>query len=206
MTRRSLGLCVVILLLASNSAAQEPVSSSQASAQTLVFNIEVLEFSAELAKDIERLAQDRARLERLTAEGKLRPVADLMIRTRSGEGSTARVGQRVPIQTSSLQNTPQVQYENTGLSVAITPTLAPNNQILAALNLELTAVDRSTGTFTPAFVSRSLQDRVRLRLNERVVLLSVVQQGSLLPSRPDRQTSDSAYGNFLVLLSVKMPD
>ncbi len=206
MTRRSFSVSILILLFASMSAAQEPASSTQASTQTLVFNVEVLEFSADLAKDLERLAQDRARIERLIAEGKLRPVADLVIRTRSGESATVRVGQRIPVHTSSLPSTPQVHYENTGLSVVLTPTLTPNNQILAALNLELTAVDRSTGNLTPAFISRSFQDRIRMKLNERIILVSVVQQGSLMAGNPDSQSSGSAGGNFVVLLSARMLD
>lgn len=206
MTRRSFSVSIVILLFASISAAQEPAASAQAAAQTLVFSVEVLEFSPDLAKDLERLAQDRARIERLTAEGKLRPVADLVIRTRSGESATVRVGQRIPVQTSSLQNVPQVQYENTGLSVAISPTLTSGNQVLAALNLELTAVDRSTGNLTPAFVSRSFQDRIRMKLNERIILVSVVQQGSLMGDKPNSQSSETAYGNFVVLLSARVLD
>ncbi|HKY05686.1 MAG TPA: hypothetical protein VJQ56_12390 [Blastocatellia bacterium] len=206
MTRRSISVSILILLLASISAAQEPASATQAPAQTLVFNIEILEFNSDVAKEIERLAQDRARVERLAAEGKMRPVADLVVRTRSGEGATVRAGQRVPVHASSLQNTPQVQYENTGLSVTITPTLTTGNQVLAALSLELTAVDRSTGTLTPAFVSRSSQHRIRMKLNERVILVSLVQQGSLLPGTPDSRASESAYGNFVVLLSARMID
>jgi type II secretory pathway component GspD/PulD (secretin) len=51
---------------------------------------------------LESLAKDKARLDSLIAEGKARPVASLQMRTRSGEAASARVGQRVPIQTGTL--------------------------------------------------------------------------------------------------------
>jgi type II secretory pathway component GspD/PulD (secretin) len=194
----------ILCLIGSNSvSAQEPASSSQQ--KTLVFNFEVLEFSKDLAREIDRLAQDRGRIDKLTAEGKIRPISSVQLRTRPGESASARVGQRVPLQVSS-QPQSQVQYENTGLNIDITPNLMADSAITAALKIELTAVARGGSTTTPAFLQRSLTDRVRMKPGESTVLLSVVQHGSLWPGLSEPQSSEAESSNFVVLLTARILD
>jgi type II secretory pathway component HofQ len=192
------------LLIASVAAGQTPAGAAQGTARTLVFNLEVLEFSTDLAREIERLAQDRGRIDRLTAEGKVRPVSEIQVRTKSGESASIHTGQRIPIQTASVQGVPQVQYENTGLNLDITPTLTPDDRIAANLKIDLSSVARMAPNST--FFQRSFSTRVSMKPNERVILLSVVQQGGLWPSSSNATTSDSAYGNYLVLLTAKVLD
>jgi len=190
----------LILLIASVVVAQTPTVSTQAR-RTLMFNVELLEFNADLAREIERAAQDRARLDRLTAEGRVRPMGEIQVRTRSGEPASVRMGQRIPIQTASAQ----VQYENTGMTLDITPELLPEERVLASMKLDLSTTANGATT-TPYFSTRSFVSKLNLKPNERVVLLSVVQQGSLWPVTPGTPARDAAYGNYLLLISVRILD
>ena len=194
---------IFLLLLASVAVSQTPVGDTT---KTLVFNLELLEFSPDLLKDIEKLAQDRSRLDRLTADGKVRPMSDLQIRTRPGEPASIRMGQRVPTQiASSVQGIPQIQYENTGLSVDISPSLAPADRVLASLKVELSFLAKN-GTPNPTFCQRSYSSKVNLKPNEKALLFSIVQQGSLWPSVPNQPASDATYGNYVLLLTVRVVD
>ena len=195
---------ISMLLIASVAVGQNPAGVAQNDPKTIVFNLEVLEFSTDLAKEIERLAQDRARIDRLTAEGKVRPVSDVQVRTKPGESASIRMGQRVPVQFSAVQGPAQIQYENTGLTVELTPNLTVDGRITANLKIDMSAVAR-TGA-NPVFSQRSFTTRVSVRPNERVILLSVVQQGTLWPSSPNATAAVSSFGNYVLLLSAKLLD
>src|SRR5215216_6687100 len=92
----------LVCLLAASASAQEPRPVTQPVERTIVLDISMVEVSLNRTEDLEMIAKDKARLDRLISEGKARPVASLQIRTRSREQATARIGQRVPIQTSTL--------------------------------------------------------------------------------------------------------
>ena len=194
---------ISMLLIASVAVGQTPAGVAQNDVKTIVFNLEVLEFSTDLAKEIERLAQDRARIDRLTAEGKMRPVSDIQVRTKPGEPVSMRVGQRIPVQGPG-QGVQQIQYENTGLTLDLTPNLTADGRISASLKLDFSSVARAA--VGPVFSQRSFVTKVNMKPNERVALLSAVQQGSLWLSSSNASAADSAYGNYVVLLSAKILD
>jgi len=89
-------------LLAATASAQEAKPVTRPVERTIVLDISMIEVNLNRTQDLESLAKDKARLDSLIAEGKARPVASLQMRTRSGEAASARVGQRVPIQTGTL--------------------------------------------------------------------------------------------------------
>ena len=201
MKRLSWRVPISLLLLASVVVSQTPVRD----AKTLVFNLEVLEFSTDLVKDIERLAPDRGRMDRLSTEGKVRPLSDIQVRMRPGEPASIHMGQRAPAQVGPAgQGMPQIQYENSGLSLDITPSLS-DDRVVASLKIEL-SFQAKNGTPNPTFCQRSYSSKVSLKPNERAILLSIVQQGNLWPSASSATANDASYGNYLLLLTVRVLD
>ena len=196
---------VLLLLVVSVVAAQTPAGSSQARSRILVFKLEILEFNLDLARDIERTAQDSSRLERLTAESKVRPLGEIQVRTRSGEPARVSLGQRVPFNLSQPDRAPQIQYENTGISLDITPDLQEGDRVFASIKLDLTTTARGSSA-NPTFSQRSFVNKVSLKPNERAMLLSVVQQGGLWPGASNSTASDVVYGNYLLVISVRILD
>jgi Flp pilus assembly secretin CpaC len=92
----------LVCLLAAPASAQEAKPVTRPVERTIVLDISMVEVNLNRTEDLEKIAKDKTRLDALIAEGKARPVASLQMRTRSGEQATARIGQRVPIQTGSL--------------------------------------------------------------------------------------------------------
>jgi type II secretory pathway component HofQ len=91
-----------VCLLAASVTAQEPKPVTRPAERTIVLDVSMIEVNLNRTEDLEKIAKDKTRLDGLIAEGKARPVASLQMRTRSGEQATARIGQRVPIQTATL--------------------------------------------------------------------------------------------------------
>lgn len=197
----------LLVVLSSVASAQEPRAGSQGPDKSLAFEVEVYEFSTDLARDIERIAPDRSRLDRSITEGKVRPFASINMRTRAGESAVVRSGQRIPVETSRATQGPrQVQYENTGLNLTLTPSLSTDDRIVVGLSLEISATAKSASMEDAIYFTRSFNEKVRMKPNEKVVLLSVVQQGSLWMLAPAQQSSDAPFGNFVILLTCRVLD
>jgi Flp pilus assembly secretin CpaC len=104
---------------------------------------------------------------------------------------------------------PQIQYENTGLSVDALPTIVANDQIDVRLKIEMTGLDKSTGNLTPTFIQRNVSDIVRLKQGETALLMGLIQHEALWPSatqsaRP--QGTDQSRGSFVVLITARLLD
>jgi Flp pilus assembly secretin CpaC len=197
-------LLVLPLLTAS---AQQPAADGVRLDQSLSFDIEVLEFNTDLGKEIDKVALERARLDRMIAEGRVRPVANLQVRAKSGDQASARLGQRVPVQASQTSQSPrQTQYESTGLTVDISPVLMSDNRIQVSLKVEFSAVVRSEGNADPAYIQRTFTDKVRVKVNERIILLSAVQHGGLWPSATASQASGNNSANVIIVLTGRVLD
>ncbi|MCI0490425.1 MAG: type II and III secretion system protein [Blastocatellia bacterium] len=201
-------MTAVVCLLTSVAMAYGQQPSSR---NSIVLDIHIIDVSADRMEGLESAVKDRASLDRLVAEGRARPVVSAQIRARSGEQATARVGQRVPIQTASVPvatgvSAPQFQYENTGLSVDAHSEVIEGDQIAVRIKLELTALDTSTGSLTPAFIQRTVTDNVQLRSGETIILLGVVQHESLWPgsTQSGGAGASSPRGNFVVLLTARL--
>jgi hypothetical protein len=214
-------LMALVCLFAQPAAAQEPRLD-----RTVILDISIIEITAARAEDMETIVRDKQRLNSLINEGKAKIVASLQMRSRSGEGSSAQIGHRVPIQTASLPAlgrsradsnepsagagvaVPQIQYEHIGLNVTATPRVITGDMVEVRLKIDQTAIERSTGTFTPTFIQRSLADYVRVRAGETALLLGVVQHPSSLLGAPPQSArpADLTLGSFAVLMTARILD
>jgi general secretion pathway protein D len=195
----------LVFLLALSAAAQEPKPASQGVARTVVIDIDILDVNPDQRGEIEKTIRDKRSVDRLITDGKARPIAGIQVRARSGETASARMGQRVPIQTST---TAQIQYENTGLNVDVEPRLLDGDRISIKLRIDLTAVVRNENSLTPTFVQRSVNDVVNVRQGEPALLVSVTQHEGLLPALPrtSSKPGDLAGGNFVIVLTARLVD
>jgi general secretion pathway protein D len=123
-------------------------------------------------------------------------VASTQVHAFSGEESTARIGQRVPVQTaqtfpfaSTQQPTtpggvtggvnfgggfPVIQYEPTGLTLKFTPQVFPNLDVQVKMSIESKDI-LNVGSLTPTFTERTITGTARIQNNRTMMLASVAQ-------------------------------
>lgn len=124
--------------------------------------------------------------------GKL--VASTQVHAFNGEESTARIGQRVPVQTAqaypfgtntgsntaTAQNPfgtggfPVINYEPTGLTLKFTPQVFPNQDVQVKMSIESKDVLGGQSP-TPTFTERSITGTARVQNNRTMMLASVSQ-------------------------------
>lgn len=199
----------LVFLLGLSAAAQEPNKANQSLSRTIVMDVNVIDVSIEQMGDIEKIVRDKALFNRLMSDGKVRPIAAIQMRGRSSESTSARLGQRIPIQASATtQGTPQIQYENTGLNIDVTPKILDADRIEIKLHIELSAVVRNENVLAPTFIQRTMNDVVTVRPGETAVLLSVTQHEGLLPALPKTgsKTADTSAGNFVIVVIARLGD
>lgn len=217
--KRMLLVMTAVVCLCATASAQDQRPTTQSAERTVIMDISVVEVKADRIDELERIVREKGRLDSMIEQGIARPTASLQLRARSGQEASTRVGQRVPIQAAALPAQrgdqahivgaaiPTVQYENTGIVVNALPKILSGGQIEVSLRLELTALDQSTGSLTPTFLQRSLNDLVRVREGETAILLAVVQHAPLWPSAPQgSQVKDQPRGSFVVLMTAKLID
>ena len=193
---------ILLMSMSSVTYAQGPdAAAAQGGDVSLSFDIEVLDFNTDLGPEISRLVLDKARLDRMIAERRIRQVASLQVRAKSGESAAIQVGQRVPVLgPQTPQGTRQTQLDNTSLTVNISPVFF-DNRIQVSLRVEFSGVTRSEGTGEPGSIQRTFSNKVRLKPNERAVLLGVVQQSGLWPA-----PTDISHGNLVIILTGRVID
>jgi len=211
-------LCCLGSISATAAAQDRPVDRGK----PFVLEIRLVELMGAQPDDIEQIEKSAAHLTRLLSEGKARLAATLRVRTRAGDNFSARIGQRVPIQTASLPvfvNTtkdrgagsgavggvPQIGYENTGLIVDGHSTVMTDGTLDISFKVEMTGLDRSTGNFTPTFMQRTLTDAIRLKEGETAVPMGLIQQeATWTPATQGSPGASNAWrGSFIVVLSAK---
>ncbi|HKR02733.1 MAG TPA: secretin N-terminal domain-containing protein [Pyrinomonadaceae bacterium] len=123
-------------------------------------------------------------------------VASTQVHAFSGEESSARIGQRVPVQTaqtfpfaSTQQPTtpggvtggvnfgggfPVIQYEPTGLTLKFTPQVFPNLDVQVKMSIESKDI-LNAGSLTPTFTERTITGTARIQNNRTMMLASVAQ-------------------------------
>jgi len=135
-------------------------------------------------------------------KGKAKLLASTQIHVLDNEANAVRIGQRVPIQTASLPSysplpttpgtpgnnqgnnlginnafgygVPQIQYENVGLNIDITPNVYEDD-VQMKMKIETTSVDSSTGTLTPSFNQRTMTSVARVRDGQTTLVAGVSQ-------------------------------
>jgi len=215
-----LSVCAIVSIAPSTRGQRRPATRIQG----IVLEMSIIEMTGAPADAIENMEKTKDQLGRLVNEGKARLITNLQVRTRPGGSFTARIGQRVPIQTGTLPvfqandriqepaqrqtaslAVPQIAYENTGLIVEGSLTATGDGLVDIRLNLEVTGLDRSTGSLTPTFTQRTLTDVVRMKISETAVLMGLTQPGP--PSLSDIASGTGATtlsrGSFIVLLTTK---
>ena len=124
-----------------------------------------------------------------------RLLASTQIHAFNGEESSARIGQRVPVQTAQTYpfgttNTgsttgvnqgvgfaggfPVFNYEPTGLTLKFTPQVFPNLDVQVKMSIESKDVVNA-GSPTPTFTERTITGTARIQNNRTMMLASVAQ-------------------------------
>ena len=134
----------------------------------------------------------------LQRKDKTRLLASTQVHAFNGEESTARIGQRVPVQTaqtypfgnfSNVQNPnagnqginfgggfPVFNYEPTGLTLKFTPQVFPNLDVQVKMSIE--SKDVFSPGAMPTFTERTITGTARIQNNRTMLLASVAQDKS----------------------------
>ena len=95
-------------------------------------------------------------------------------------------------------------YENTGLSVEGVATSPDDSKFDIRLKVEISALDRSTGSLTPTIVNQRLSEVVKMKSGETVIVMGLSQQDPPWASPAQNATGASlSRGSFVLLLSAK---
>src|SRR6185295_667905 len=117
-------------------------------------------------------------------------IASTQVHAFNGEESTARIGQRVPVQTAQAYpfgvqtgappttggfptgGFPVINYEPTGLTLSFTPQVFPNYDVQVKMKIESKDVT-GANTLTPTFTERTITGTARVQNNRTMMLASV---------------------------------
>jgi general secretion pathway protein D len=119
-----------------------------------------------------------------------RLLASTQVHAFNNEESTARIGQRVPVQTAQAYpfgiqtgqpatgstfpsgGFPVINYEPTGLTLSFTPQVFPNYDVQVKMKIESKDVT-GANTLTPTFTERTISGTARVQNNRTMMLASV---------------------------------
>ena len=219
-----LSACCIASIAPSAQSQGQPATRSQA----ITLEVTIVELTGAQPDAIEKIEKTSEELTRLMNDGKAKIIARLRVRTRTGENFSARVGQRSPIQTAGLPSLqpgepsrrgdreparpqaaavsfPQIQYENSGLSLDGNLMPAGEGMLDVRIKLEMSGLDTSTGKLTPTFTQRSLSDVVRMREGETVIPIGLIQQepSASTPGQSPTGATNVSRNSFIVLLTAK---
>ena len=134
-------------------------------------------------------------LQALQSKNRTKLLASTQVHAFNNEESTARIGQRVPVQTAQAypfgvqtgnQNPgtgafptggfPVINYEPTGLTLSFTPQVFPNLDVQVKMKIESKDVFGASsvgGLLTPTFTERTISGTARVQNNRTMMLASV---------------------------------
>jgi general secretion pathway protein D len=134
----------------------------------------------------------------LQSKNHTRLLASTQVHAFNGEESSARIGQRVPVQTAQTYpygvtttnngtagsngttsgifngGFPVIQYEPTGLTLKFTPQVFPNQDVQVKMSIESKDV-LGASSLTPTFTERTITGTARIQNNRTMMLASVAQ-------------------------------
>ena len=121
-------------------------------------------------------------------------LASTQVHAFNNEESSARIGQRVPVQTAQAYpfgvqtgtnptnpsgfptgGFPVINYEPTGLTLSFTPMVFPNLDVQVKMKIETKDVS-GANTLTPTFTERTLNGTARVQNNRTMMLASVTTE------------------------------
>ncbi|PYT01913.1 MAG: hypothetical protein DMF63_03520 [Acidobacteria bacterium] len=123
----------------------------------------------------------------LQTKGNTKLLASTQIHAFNNEDSSARIGQRVPVQTAQFvgvgSTTPGsngvvsnvVNYEQTGLTLKFKPIVFPNQDVQVAMEIESKDVAAGGTEQNPIFTERTIKGTARVQNNKTLLLASVAQ-------------------------------
>jgi general secretion pathway protein D len=132
-------------------------------------------------------------LQAFQSRGNTKLIASTQIHAFNNEDSSARIGQRVPVQSAQYitgaTNTNGsgitanvVNYEQTGLTLKFKPLVFPNQDVQVAMEIESKDVGAGGTIQNPIFTERTIKGTARIQ-NNKTLLLASVAQGSEINSR-----------------------
>ncbi len=122
----------------------------------------------------------------LQSKNNTKLIASTQIHAFNNEDSSARIGQRVPVQSAQFVtgagNTPSnggvvsnvINYEQVGLTLKFKPLVFPNQDVQVAMEIESKDV-AGASTLTPTFTERTIKGTARIQNNKTLLLASVAQ-------------------------------
>jgi general secretion pathway protein D len=128
-------------------------------------------------------------LRALQSKSDTKLLASTQVHAFNNEESTARIGQRVPVQTASVipfnnngsqpgggigGGYPVINYEQVGLTLKFTPIVFPNQDVQVKMEIESKDV-AGASSLTPSFTERSIKGTARIQNNQTLLLASVAQ-------------------------------
>jgi general secretion pathway protein D len=124
--------------------------------------------------------------------GNATTLANPELRISEGEKATLHIGQRVPVPVTTFQTAvtgtnggtlpaTSFQYQDVGIKVAIEPRIHHNHEVTLKLTVEVSdigePVDVGGGTTVPKFITRTIEDTIRLKDGETNFLAGLIQKG-----------------------------
>jgi type II secretory pathway component GspD/PulD (secretin) len=116
----------------------------------------------------------------------VRSLNQMQLRVLDHEEATFRSGERYPVMTSSYTvlgskssstaTTPQIQYEDLGLTLKVKPHIEGDNEVRLDLNLKVESLAGSTINDIPVLGNRQYTSVVSLRLGESALVASVMSK------------------------------
>ena len=126
-----------------------------------------------------------ANLMAFQSRGNTKLLASTQIHAFNNEDSSARIGQRVPVRTATIQTGNQVggggivsdviNYEQVGLTLKFKPIVFPNQDVQVAMEIESKDVVAGGTDANPVFSERTIKGTARVQNNKTLLLASVAQ-------------------------------
>jgi general secretion pathway protein D len=139
----------------------------------------------------------------LQTRGHSRLIDSLQVHALDGQQVTANVGQRIPVQTASLPSSfasvqptqgqqpgqtaqdrlinsfnlgvPQIEYQDVGLNIEVTPTIYSDDDIKLEMNIETSGVAAGPTSLTPIFTQRRLKSVATVQTGQAAMMAAVAQ-------------------------------
>ena len=92
----------------------------------------------------------------------------------TGTGTGTAPGSNFGVNNAFGYGVPQIQYENVGLNIDITPNVYEDD-VQMKMKIETTSVDSSTGTLTPSFNQRTMTSVARVKDGQTTLVAGVSQ-------------------------------
>ncbi|HKS24853.1 MAG TPA: secretin N-terminal domain-containing protein [Thermoanaerobaculia bacterium] len=128
----------------------------------------------------------------LKSAGESQTLANPELRISEGEKATLHIGQRVPVPVSTFNSigvgttaagavspVTSYQYQDVGIKVAVEPRVHHNREVTLKLTVEVSDLGPNkdvAGQSLPSFITRTIEDTIRLKDGETNVLAGLIQQ------------------------------